>query len=552
MAATNFTPISLYYSTTAAAVPSAGNLVAGELALNTVDEKLYFKNSAGTVKLLAANITPVANGGTGLSSTPSNGQLDIGNGTGFTRATLTAGSGVTITNGSGAITINATGTGGDVVGPASATANGIALFNSTTGKLIKDSAASDGLIYGHTVGRGNGALATNLAVGNSALAGANSGTGSNTGVGYQALNANETGAQNAAFGQGALFKNTTANYNNAFGQAALYNNLSGTSNSAFGQATLFNNTTANDNTAVGFQAGYANVTSTNLTVVGGYAGTSATAGYLTAVGTEAARATTLGYDLVAIGDRALRNNTTGIASVAVGGTAFFSNITSSYGVAVGYQAGYSSTADYNTFIGYRAGYSTTGEQNTFLGKFAGNAITTGNTNTIVGAYNGNQGSLDIRTLSGYVVLSDGGGTPRFYTDTNGIANLRSSMLEQMTISATAATGTINFDAASQSVLYYTSNASGNFTMNVRATSGTTLNNSMVVGQSLTVAFLNTNGGTAYYQTGFQVDGSSVTPKWQGGTAPTAGNASSIDSYVYTIIKTAASTFTVLAAQTKFA
>lgn len=68
MAATNFTPISLYYSTTASAVPTAGNLVAGELALNTLDEKLYFKNSAGTVKLLAANITPIANGGTGQTT----------------------------------------------------------------------------------------------------------------------------------------------------------------------------------------------------------------------------------------------------------------------------------------------------------------------------------------------------------------------------------------------------------------------------------------------------------------------------------------------------
>jgi hypothetical protein len=68
MAATNFTPISLYYSTTASAVPTAGNLVAGELALNTLDEKLYFKNSAGTVKLLAANITAIANGGTGQTT----------------------------------------------------------------------------------------------------------------------------------------------------------------------------------------------------------------------------------------------------------------------------------------------------------------------------------------------------------------------------------------------------------------------------------------------------------------------------------------------------
>jgi hypothetical protein len=152
MAASGFTPISLYYSTTASAVPTSGNLANGELGLNIADMKLYAKNSAGTVTLLASNagasgsvtsvaatvpaflsiagspittsgtlaITlsgtalPVANGGTGLTTTPANGALDIGNGTGFTRTTLTAGTGVTITNASGAITINATGTGGTV------------------------------------------------------------------------------------------------------------------------------------------------------------------------------------------------------------------------------------------------------------------------------------------------------------------------------------------------------------------------------------------------------------------------------------------------------
>ena len=80
MAQTNYTPISLYYSTTAAAAPTSGNLVAGELALNTVDEKLYFKNSAGTVKLLAANVTPVANGGTSLTTLTANNVI-LGNGT---------------------------------------------------------------------------------------------------------------------------------------------------------------------------------------------------------------------------------------------------------------------------------------------------------------------------------------------------------------------------------------------------------------------------------------------------------------------------------------
>jgi len=111
MAQTGYTPIQLYRSTTASAAPTGANLAAGELAINTTDEKLYFKNAAGTVKLLAANVTPVANGGTGLTTTPTNGQIDIGNGTGFSRATLTAGSNVTITNGAGSITIAASGAG---------------------------------------------------------------------------------------------------------------------------------------------------------------------------------------------------------------------------------------------------------------------------------------------------------------------------------------------------------------------------------------------------------------------------------------------------------
>jgi hypothetical protein len=74
---------------------------------------------------------------------------------------------------------------------------------------------------------------------------------------------------------------------------------------------------------------------------------------------------------------------------------------------------------------------------------------------------------------------------------------------------------------------------------------------MATGQSLTIAFLVTNS-TAYYQSGFQIDGSSVTPKWQGGTAPSAGNASSIDIYTITVIKTGDAAFTAFAAQTKFA
>ena len=124
--------------------------------------------------------------------------------------------------------------------------------------------------------------------------------------------------------------------------------------------------------------------------------------------------------------------------------------------------------------------------------------------------------------------------------------------EVATVSATAATGTINYDITTQSVLYYTSNASANWTVNFRASSGTSLDTAMSTGQSVTVTFLVQQGSTAYYNNAVQVDGSSVTPKYQGGTAWSAGNASSIDSYSITIIKTANATFTVLEAQTKFA
>lgn len=143
------------------------------------------------------------------------------------------------------------------------------------------------------------------------------------------------------------------------------------------------------------------------------------------------------------------------------------------------------------------------------------------------------------------------GTQSFTGSTSIFATVLTNAAEVATVSATAATGTINYDVSTQSVLYYTSNASANWTVNVRHSSGTSLNTAMSTGQSLTIAFLVTQGSTAYYNNVFQIDGSAVTPKWQGGTAPTAGNASSIDVYAYTIIKTASATYTVFASQTQF-
>jgi len=126
-------------------------------------------------------------------------------------------------------------------------------------------------------------------------------------------------------------------------------------------------------------------------------------------------------------------------------------------------------------------------------------------------------------------------------------------LETVTISASVATGTINYNVLdNKGVTFYTSAATGNWTLNVRGNSGTTLNSIMSIGQALTIVFINTTTTTAYYQTGFQIDGSSVTPEWQGGTAPSSGNANSNDIYTFTIIKTANATYTVLGSQVRFA
>jgi len=121
--------------------------------------------------------------------------------------------------------------------------------------------------------------------------------------------------------------------------------------------------------------------------------------------------------------------------------------------------------------------------------------------------------------------------------------------ERWNIVASAATGTINIDALTSGVWYYTSNATGNHTLNFRGSSTTSMNTLLTTGDAITVLWLNTNGATAYYPNVYQVDGttSGVTVNWSGGTAPSAGNTSAIDVYSFTIVKTANATFRVLAA-----
>ena len=328
--------------------------------------------------------------------------------------------------------------------------------------------SADQVVNGVTVGRGAGGVATNTAVGANALSGGSQTGTSVVAIGYNAGKTLTTGVDSVAVGANALQFATTGSSNVGVGQAALYQTTSGSYNSAYGTGALQNNTTASYNTAIGYQASYSG-TDTYNTSVGYQALYSNTNAYNTAIGQSAGKATTTG-SITAVGSNVLLSNTTGAANVGIGGNAngistaalqsnttggyntgvgvgaLYSNTTASNNTAVGYQAGYSGTTATNqTFVGYQAGYASTGSgntcvgqsagvsltsgtNNTFVGAYsstgygAGYLVTTGSKNTILGGYNGNQGGLDIRTASNYIVLSDGDGNPREYFDGSGNRN----------------------------------------------------------------------------------------------------------------------------------
>jgi len=164
--------------------------------------------------------------------------------------------------------------------------------------------------------------------------------------------------------------------------------------------------------------------------------------------------------------------------------------------------------------------------------------------------------------SGITITNPGGPVPTVAIDTATTVSLTASQTltnktltspkETATISAVAATGAIDIDVVTSSVVIRTANASANWTINVRGDGSTTLDSLMAVGEQISVVFESPNGGTAYYPTALTIDSGSVTPKWLGGTAPSSGNINSTDVYIYTIRKTAAATFTVIASQNKFA
>lgn len=192
------------------------------------------------------------------------------------------------------------------------------------------------------------------------------------------------------------------------------------------------------------------------------------------------------------------------------------------------------------------------------------AIGLGNTTTTVGNLNlGNVLITSVATTFPNSFLANstatlGNATLTLGSATTSVGNLAlnnatiENIQEPANITATAANATINIDILSNVVVYCTANATGNFTVNFRGNSGTTFNNAVPANVSVSATLVTTQGATAYYNSLVQVDGSTVTPKWQGGTAPTSGNANATDTYVYVVMKSAANAYTILASQTKFA
>jgi len=171
----------------------------------------------------------------------------------------------------------------------------------------------------------------------------------------------------------------------------------------------------------------------------------------------------------------------------------------------------------------------------------------------------NNSNVTVQSNETITVTTNGVGIVTFSQSNIGIANtitlertgIVQQLFENVNVSSTSLTGTIDLDILSGTLFYYTANATDNWTFNVRGNSSTSLNTILPIGKSVTVTILSTQGSSAKYASTFKVDGTTISPKWQGGTAPTSGFASSINIYTYTIVKTADATFTVFASQTKF-
>jgi trimeric autotransporter adhesin len=392
---------------------------------------------------------PHDNGGTG-QTVFTDGEILIGKTDGsLAKATLTAGSNVTITNGDGTIEIASTGGGGGggtsvtvtqatatasqttfnvtyTVGQLSVYLNGALLAsgdftasNGTTVVLASGAALNDiftAVAYSTVAGLeiesatpfmtavGSGAGAVNTGVNNTFVgfeAGNDNTTGTNNvAVGYQALDANTTGSSNIAVGPGALGANT-ASFNVAIGRETLLSTTTGTDNTAVGFSSMYSNTTGSNNSAVGGQiSGYPSL----------YSNT--TGSRNVAFGAAALAKNTTASNNTAVGTYALFENTTGANNTAVGYAALDANTTGSQNTAVGYAAlGATTTGNSNVAVGFSAGSGiTTGAGNLMIGVGCTTEATTGSNNTCVNALDGGNRLFGLTTESNRILIGYNGVT----------------------------------------------------------------------------------------------------------------------------------------------
>ena len=172
----------------------------------------------------------------------------------------------------------------------------------------------------------------------------------------------------------------------------------------------------------------------------------------------------------------------------------------------------------------------------------------GTSSTITTAAQPNITSVGTLTTLAVTGAIQGGGNTTFSSGTQQIRDV----VEQVNVIASAPTSTVNINLIGDAITYYTSNSSSNWTFNFQGNASVTANSYLNSGQSSTTTVLVTQGLSAYYPTGFSVDSVSVTPKWLGGAPPTSGDASSIDAYTFTIVKTASATYTMFASVSKYA
>ena len=321
MAQTGYTPISLYYTTTAAAVPVNTNLVNGELAINITDGKLYYKNNSGVVTLLAGATSGPAGG--------SNTQVQ------YNSSGVLAGSSALTWDGT---TLAATKFSGALNGTVGAT-------TPSTGAFTTLSSTLDATIYGLTVGRGAGAVSTNTAVGSSAL-NANTTASNNTAVGYQAGYSNSTATGNSFFGQQAGYSATTSGYNTVIGQGAGYSLTTGAFawnvlvGSSAGRllTTGVGNTFVGGNSTAQLGAGFYVTTGSANVILGGYSGSAAP---ISATGSN--------YVVLSDGDGNI------VASSKTAQTFALQGGTLSAGTGIAFPATQSASTDANTLDDYEEG-----------------------------------------------------------------------------------------------------------------------------------------------------------------------------------------------------